>query len=275
MIESEGLSAADGRWEHDALLGRIGRSAPLLVIWSRREFQVRYRQSLLGVLWSVVQPLATLAVFGGILAGIFGVGSEGHPYIAFAYAGLVAWSFASSAIGAAVPSILGAAGIGGKVYVPREVLPRAAVGACIADLLIATAVFVVILVAEGVGLSYHLVAVVVVDAVLVVWVAAAAVLGAVCTVFVRDLRHATPLVLQLAFIATPVMYPASLFPDRLAFLNDVNPMAVVIDSIRTMALEQAWPPFGSLFLHLLAGSVVLTGALAYTRSVEPRIVDVL
>jgi lipopolysaccharide transport system permease protein len=268
-------TAVDGRWEHDPLLRRIHRQLPLLAVWTRREFRIRYRQSALGVTWSILQPLAMLAIFGAILKGVLHVSSEGYPYISFAYAGLVPWTFALNGIGTAVPSVMNAAPVAGKVYFPREVIPIATVGVSAIDLGISLVLFAVILAVQGVGFSYHLVAMIPIFAVLAIVVLGLGILGGMVTVFFRDLRYAVPLILQLLFIATPIMYPPSLFHGKLAEVNRINPFSVIVTAVRAVSLAKQWPDWSALGVVAAAGMVLLVAVLFYTRSVEPRLVDIM
>jgi lipopolysaccharide transport system permease protein len=268
-------TAVDGRWEHDPLLMRIRLQLPLLAVWTRREFRVRYRQSALGVTWSILQPLATLAIFGAILKGVLHVSSEGYPYISFAYAGLVPWTFALNGIGTAVPSVMNAAQVAGKVYFPREVIPIATVGVSAIDLAISTVLFAVILGVQGVGYTYHLLAIIPIFVVLAILVLGLGILGGVVTVFLRDLRYAVPLILQLLFIATPIMYPPSLYHGKLAEVNRFNPFSVVVTAVRAVSLAKQWPDWWALGVVAAASLALLTLVLYYTRSVEPRLVDVM
>lgn len=273
-VSHESRSAADGKWEHDPLTTRLRSGLPLLGIWGRREFRIRYRQSALGFLWSIVQPAAMLAVFGFVMARVLKVGSEGYPYISFVYVGLVPWTFVATSLSTGFGSLVSATPILGKVYFPREIIPLAVVAASAVDLLIGTGLLVVVLVVQGVGLSVTLVAVIPVYVVLALWVGAVTVLGAVITVFIRDLRLAIGLLLQLMFIASPITYPASLLPESVRWLKTVSPMIVIVEAMRDAALRRQWPAWGSLAAHGLIAAVILLGSIIYTRSVEPRIVDV-
>jgi ABC-type polysaccharide/polyol phosphate export permease len=115
----------------------------------------------------------------------------------------------------------------------------------------------------------------IIDAVLLTWVAAVSVLGALTTVFVRDLRHALPLLVQLVFIGSPVMYSTTLLPHRLRWINSVNPIAVIVDATRDVALRHTWPRWDLLVAHGAVALALLAIAISYARSVEPRVVDVL
>jgi lipopolysaccharide transport system permease protein len=268
-------SAAAGRWEHDRLRDRIRLAMPLLLAWSRKEYSVRYRQSLLGLAWSVVQPLAILAIFGGIMARVLHVSHDGLPYISFAYAGLVAWTFVSSVLLITAQSLIAASPVLGKVYFPREVVPLAQVFAFAIDLVIGTAILLVILRVQGISWSIHLIALLPIYLVLITWVATVSVLSATLTVFIRDLRYVMPLVVQLLFISSPIMYSPSQFPHSVAWINSVNPVAVLIGAIRDAALLHNWPDWSLVGPQAGVAVVGFVLVIAYVRSVEPRIVDVM
>lgn len=268
-------AAVDGRWEKDHLVARLTRQLPLLLVWARREFRIRYRQSGLGLLWSVIQPLSTLAIYGAVLSGVLHVSSEGFPYISFAYAGLVPWAFTSTAIAASIPSLMNSGAVVGKVYFPREVIPLATVGASVVDLGITTAIFLVILGVQGVGYSIHLIALVPIFVMLILWVAVVAIFGSVLTVFMRDLRYAVGLILQLLFFATPIMYPPTLLHGSVSVVSKLNPLAVAVTAVRSAALAKHWPDWSAIGVFGLIALGLYFLVISYVRSVEPRIVDVL
>jgi lipopolysaccharide transport system permease protein len=266
--------ATDGRWTNDRLLPRLLGQRELLREWGRREASIRYRQSLLGIGWAVVQPLATLAVFGFVLAGLLDIQApDGLPYASFAFAGIVPWTLVASSISSGVPSLVNSSSLISKLYFPREVVPLSIVLACVLDLVVATAMFLVLIGLQGIEYQPSLAALPLVDLVLVVWVAAITVFGAAITVFVRDLRHAVPFLLQLAFFASPIMYPATVVSDDWIWIESVNPLAYTAKATREVALVGMWPNWVLLVSHLIVATGVLLAAIAYTRSVEPRMVD--
>ncbi len=258
-----------------ATASRASRSWPLLTTMVRRELRVRYRQSFLEMAWSLVTPVVVLAVYGVVLTQFFGVGGDGVPYLSLVWIGMVAWTMFSTAVGTGVHSIVGNADLVSKVYFPREVLPLSVVGASLFDLCIGIAVLVPLLAVQVRSVSVTALAVVPVGVLLLVWTAAATVLVAVVAVFIRDLVHATRLLLQVGFFATPVMYSASDLPSGFRALHDANPLAVCIDAWRDALLHQQWPDWTLLGLHAVAGALLLAGSVAYTRRVEDRMVDVI
>lgn len=267
-------AAEDGRWVGDSLGRRLLSELPLLAAWTRKEYRARYRQSALGIGWSVAQPLATLAAFGFVFGSVLRVSSEGLPYVSFAYAGLVPWSFFSTAVLFGTTSLMNASAVVTKAYFPREVIPLAFVATCSIDLGIASLLLFVIMWFQGIGFSYTLVALIPAYAVLVVLAGALATLFGTLTVFVRDLRYIVPLAIQMLFIASPVMYSSGILPAWARWLDTVNPISVVAGAVRDAALEQTWPRWELLGLHGAAAVVLLLAAVLYVRSVEPRIADV-
>lgn len=254
------------------LVRRVASFMPLLRMWTAREFSARYRQSALDVLWSLVQPVATLAIYGSLLTGAFGVTGDGLPYLSFAWAGLAPWTFVANALAMCVVAISFEGSIS-KTYFPREVIPLAIVGAAFVDLVIQTVILFVLALVQGIRPSHHAVALVLVDLVLIVWVAAIGVFAAALAVFIRDVRHVTGLVLRLGFFASPIMYPVTQYPERFAWVVDVNPVAVAAEGTRDVLLRGTWPDWGVLLTHGLVGGVLLVLSLMYVRSVEPRMVD--
>jgi ABC-type polysaccharide/polyol phosphate export permease len=216
-----------------------------------------------------------LAVFGFVFARVLDVSVGGVPYLSFAFAGLVCWTFVASSVSGATSSLLGEASTISRAYFQRELVPLAVVAVTLVDLALATTVFLVLLLVEGVELSITLTGLVPLFLVLIVWTMAASILAAAVTVFVRDVRHLLPLALQLGFVATPIMYPETLLPSNARWIADVNPVAVVVDGVRDSALRDTWPDWRPMAVHAVAGVVALGLAVLYTRKVEMRMADVL
>ena len=254
---------------------RIVSDARLVPLWAGRELRIRYRSTRLGVVWALAQPVAILVVFGVVFSRFLHVGSSGLPYVSFAYAGLACWTFAASAMSAAVSSLLNASDTVTRAYFPRELVALGAVAASGPDLVIAAVMLLGVALVQGVGLSFHAIALIPVFGVLVLWTAAAAVFVATATAFIRDIRLILPLVLQLLFVATPIMYPPSLLPTGVSWLADVNPIAALVEATRDCVLRDVWPSWGVLALHGLIAASSLVLAIAYTRAVEMRMADVL
>jgi lipopolysaccharide transport system permease protein len=254
---------------------RTRRTVELLRILAPREFRTRYRQSVLDIAWSLISPVVILLVYGVILAGTFKVDGACSPYLSSAWTGLVVWTFFATAVGTAAWSLLGASDLLSKVYFPREVLPLAAVGATLVDLAVGAITVVIVVVVQQVGLTVHALGAIVCLLVVVVWAAGIAIFVAVLSVFLRDVTHGVQLLLRVGFFATPVMYEASYLPPALRWSASVNPVAVAIGGVRQSLLCGGAPRWGLILLQLVVGLVVVALGVAYTRSVESRMVDVI
>ena len=254
---------------------RLDRSWSLIRVLSARQFRARYRQSALELAWGLITPVVVLAVYGIVLTRVFEADGGGVPYLSLVWTGMVAWTTFATALGSGVYSIIGSADMVSKVYFPREVLPLAVVGASLVDLTIGLVVFVPLLAVQVQDVSPAVVAVGPVLVVLLVWTAGVAVLLATLAVFLRDTLHATKLLLQVGFFASPVMYPTSLLPPDLAWWASVNPLAVCMVALRDATVFHRWPDWRLLAIHAAIGCALLAGAVALCRQVEDRMVDVL
>lgn len=247
----------------------------LLVQWVRRDFTVQYRQSMLGVAWAILQPLSLLAVYGVVLHGVLDLGEVKGHYIVFALCGLAPWTFISSSLVRSVASLAGAAHIIKHVYFPRSIVPLASAGVTMVDLAASTATLIVAQVVLNGELHLATIALVPIYVSLLLMMAAVAVVASLIGGLVRDIRFLTPLIIQVGFIACPVMYPRELVPPRYDWVYDVNPVSRVIEAVRGAVIEGHWP--SPLLLIVLAGSgtVLLAGSLRYAAAVEHRLPDLL
>jgi ABC-type polysaccharide/polyol phosphate export permease len=254
---------------------RVVRTAQLFRVLSVREFRTRYRQSALDVAWSFINPIVIMLVYGVILSGAFRVSGDGVPYLTFAWAGLVLWTFFAAGMSGAVSSLVSGADLMSKVYFPREVVPLSVVGSNLVDLGIGVISVFVLALVQGVHASVTVLGIVFPLALLVIWTAALGVFGAACTVFLRDINHAVLLFLRVGFFAAPVMYPVATLPTSLQWTASANPIAVVIESFRDTALRGRWPDWPIVLGQLALGGLLLGASVLYVRAVEDRMVDVV
>lgn len=256
-------------------LSKLWGARWLLSSWVRRDFTVQYRQSALGPLWAVVQPLSLLVVYGIVFRQVLDVRPPRGSYLVFALCGLIPWTFVASATARSVQSLANAAPIIKQVSFPRCVVPLATTGVTVVDLALGTVVLLVTqLVANG-RLHLASLSLVVIYLDLVLLLAGLSVIGALFGALVRDVRFLVPLVLQVAFIATPVMYPRSLVPARFGWVYDLNPVSRVIEAVRAAVIDGRWPSPSLLAGLTVAGVVLLIVAVRYSSAIEDRLPDVL
>jgi ABC-type polysaccharide/polyol phosphate export permease len=252
---------------------RLRTLLPLLAVWTRRDLRVRYRQSVLSAAWGLIQPVTLLVIYGWVVVRVLDVGQTDLPYLSFAWAGIVPFTFLSQALAYGVGSIQTSGALISRVYFPREVLPFSVVTASLVDLGVMTAIlFVVGWVQVGapglqaIGLLY-------VNLMLVVWTAALTLVAASMTVFRRDLNYAVPLLLRVLFIVSPVVYSAEYIKERAYLLWAANPLAVAIEGTRDTVLLGRWPDMGLTSIHLAVGTAMLLLGYGLFRRIEPRMGD--
>jgi len=242
------------------------------LIW--RDIKVRYAQTLLGVAWVVLRPLATMLIFAPIFGRLAGIPSDGVPYPAFALVALVAWTYFAGALGSASNSLIEQAEVIGKVYYPRLFVPLAPVASDLLDSGVALGLLVPVLVVLGLVPS----APPILSLPLLFLVAACTAAGvgaglAALTLRYRDFRYVVPFLIQGWMFASPVVYPTSLMPEGYRVLYALNPMVGVIEGCRWALLGTPAP--GASVLAASAGSAAVlffAGAL-YFRWAERTMVD--
>jgi lipopolysaccharide transport system permease protein len=258
-----------------AHLRELYRYRELLLVWGQREIKVRYKQSVLGAAWAVLQPLALMIVFTVVFSVIARVPSGGIPYPVFSYTALLPWTFLATAISFAVPSLVNNLNLVTKIYFPREILPMGSIIVAFVDFLIATAVFLGLIAYYRipVGLSWLWV-----PGLLVVQTALTAgivfFLSALSVRF-RDIRFVVPLGLQIWMYASPIIYPVSLVPQRFQFLYMLNPMAGLIESYRRVIILGLAPEAGHLIPAAAVSALILVAGYSYFKREEALFADII
>ena len=256
-------------------LKELYRYRDLLVSLALRDIKVRYRQTLLGVAWAVLQPLAFMFTFTLVFAKFGRISSDGAPYALFSYTGLVPWTFFTTGLTLAVNSIASNINLVKKIYFPREVFPLGVVIGCLVDFVIASALVGVLMAIYGVPVNTHLIWLPWLITLEVAFLAAVSLLVSALNVFFRDIKYIVPLVVQLGLFVTPVIYSVSKVPAFLRPWYMLNPMAVIIDGIRRVVLHGQSPELSSLLMA--TGVVAILGLVSYLyfKRVEVKFADVI
>jgi lipopolysaccharide transport system permease protein len=214
----------------------------LLFAWTGRNIRGRYQQSVLGWLWAILQPVATVAIFTIIFTRIVPVDTGDVPYIVFSYVALVPWTFLAASLTDMVNSIVQNMDLVKKIYFPREVLPTAAMIARLMDFGIATTLIVVLLVvyqAPFFPTGWLVLPFILIVQILLIL--GLGFLGASLNVFYRDVQSLLTLVIQLWFYASPIIYPVTLIPDKFKLFYFLNPMAGIITAYRDVIINGEMP----------------------------------
>jgi lipopolysaccharide transport system permease protein len=240
-----------------------------------RDIKVRYRQTVLGAAWAVLQPVATMVVFSLFFGHLAHVSSEGVPYPLFSLAGLVPWAYFSTALLLGADSLVSNGALVSKVYFPRIFIPAGVVAAGLVDLIIAFVILLVVVAAWGTALSVTVLAV---PLFVVVMVAAAlgvtAALAAV-NVRYRDVRYVVPFATQLWLFATPIAYPLTLIHGPWRTVAGINPMTGVIEGFRWAVLGTPTAPWTLIAVSAASAAFLLVGGLVYFDRVERGFADVI
>ncbi|MBP7998943.1 MAG: ABC transporter permease [Chloroflexi bacterium] len=247
----------------------------LLYTWVRREFKVRYSQSLLGAIWAIMQPLSLMVIFSLVFSLILKIPTGEIPYPPFAYVGLLTWTLFSSALGFAIPSLVNNINLVSKIRFPREILPLSAILVSLIDFAIAALVFVPMLLLYRIRIS-PLVLFIPVVLLLQIWFTfGLALLASAANVFFRDIRFVIPLALQIWFYLCPIIYPAELIPEAWRPLYFLNPMAVFIDSYRRLLFFHTWPDWGYLGVATVLATGLVMVSYRYFKQAEREFADVI
>ena len=242
------------------------------LVW--REIRVRYAHTALGVLWTVLQPLATMALFTVVFARLGGVASDGVPYPLFALVGLVTWTYVSSAISGAADSLIANPTLVTRVYFPRLVIPLAPVGAGLLDLVVAGMLLVGALLYYGIMPPVARVWLLVpVTMVLVLTTAGLGILLAAVNLRFRDARYAIPFALQLWFFATPIAWPMTTLPERWRGVFALNPLAGVVEGYRAALLPAAPLDWSQLGIAAVLSLLLFLAGVTWFRRAERQFAD--
>lgn len=253
-------------------------------LWSYRDLfytlsvhriKVRYKQSLLGLAWAILQPLSLMLIYTVIFSKIAKVPSEGVPYAVFAYAALLPWTFFSSALTNATSGLVNHTQLVTKVYFAREILPLTYVSAALFDFAVASTFLIALFFYYGVGLTMYAFYAIPILVLLTMLTTAFSLVFSVIQVRFRDVGVAMPLLLQLWMFASPVVYPLSAVPGRLRGYYALNPMVGVIENFRRVMLQGTTPDFYSLGISALVAAILLPAAYLYFKRVEATMADII
>lgn len=247
----------------------------LLYFLTWRDIKVRYKQTVLGAAWAIIQPFLTMVVFSLFFGKLASVPSDGIPYPIFSYAGLVPWTFFAYGLSQASNSLVGSGNLIKKVYFPRLIIPVSSVLSGVIDFVLAFLVLFAMMLFYGISPTVN-----------VIWLpallllAAAASLGtglwlSALNVQFRDVRYTLPFITQFWLFGTPIAYPSSLLSEPWRTLYGLNPMAGVVEGFRWALLGTDTAPGALILVSALATALMLVLGLFYFRRMEKTFADVV
>jgi lipopolysaccharide transport system permease protein len=237
--------------------------------------KVRYKQSVLGLAWAILQPLSLMLIYTVIFSLIAKVPSEGVPYAVFAYAALLPWTFFSSSLTNATQGLVSHSQLVTKVFFAREILPLTYVSAALFDFTVASTFLIAQFFYYGIRLTIYALYAIPILVLLTALATAFSLFLSAMQVRFRDIGVAMPLLLQLWMFASPVVYPLSAVPQRLRQVYALNPLVGVIENFRRVVLQGVAPDYYSLAVSALVAAVLLPLTYLYFKRVEATMADVI
>ncbi len=256
-------------------LGELWQYHELLYFLVWRDIKVRYKQTVLGAGWAIIQPLFTAIVFSLFFGNLGKMPSDGIPYMIFAYTALVPWTFFANGLNLASNSLVGSAHLISKVYFPRLAVPLATVLAGVLDFVLAFIVLLVMMFFYGIAPTWN-----------VIWLPFFLLLAFITALGVglwfsamnvqfRDIRYITPFLTQIWLFASPIAYSSNLLSDPWRTVYSLNPMVGVVEGFRWALLGTRAMPGGALFASVVVAVLVLVSGAFYFRRMEKSFADVV
>ena len=241
------------------------------LVW--RDLKVRYKQTLIGTGWVVIQPLMTMAIFTVIFGNFAKIPSDGLPYPIFSYAALLPWNLFSSSLNRGGESVVNNANLVTKIYFPRLILPLSSVLSPMADFAIAFVILIGMMIWFGIAPT---VGILMLPIFVILAICTALAMGlwlAALNVRYRDVRYTIPFLIQIWMFASPVAYPVSMVPEKWRWLYSLNPMAGVIEGFRWALLGNQSPDFSVMAISATVVMGLLAAGMVYFKQMERTFAD--
>jgi lipopolysaccharide transport system permease protein len=247
----------------------------LLWMWTLRDVKVRYKQSIIGIGWAVLQPLSLMLMFTLVFSYIVRVPTGDIPYPLFSYTAVLPWTLFATSLSMGVPSLVNNMNLVTKVRMPREILPTATVLACVGDFMIASVIFVAMIIFYQVSLHWTILWIIPLLGTQLILTVGLVLGGSALNVLYRDIRFIVPLVTQLWMYASPIIYPVALVPERLRSLYFLNPMAGLIEGYRSAILLGVQPDLWHVGLAFVISAAIFVLGYRTFKRLEPVFADLI
>jgi lipopolysaccharide transport system permease protein len=247
----------------------------LLFAWTSRILRARYQQSILGGLWAILQPLATVIIFTVVFSYVLKVDTGNTPYIIFSYTAMVPWLLFSSSISDMVESIVSNMNLVSKIFFPREILVISTLLARIVDFFIAYILLIILIIIYQVPVTITLW--LFLPVILLIQITLSLGIGlfaSALNVFYRDIKHVFTLIMQLWLYASPIIYPITFVPEKWKKIYMLNPMVGIIEAYRSVMIYRTFPDISLLFSALIAVAVFIAG-YSFFKRVEVQFADII
>lgn len=242
------------------------------LIW--RDVKIRYKQTLLGAIWAIIQPLLTMVIFFLIFSKVAKIDSDGIPYPAFAYAALLPWTFFANAISTSGNSVVNSAHLITKVYFPRLIVPIASVCAGLVDLAIAFPMLLVLMLYYQTAVTLNLLLLPFLVFLTTLLAIAVGLWLSSLNVKYRDVKFAIPFLVQIWMYVSPIAYPSSVVPAKWRVLYSLNPFVGIVDGYRSALFGRPFD-WTTMTISLVITLLVLVAALFQFRKMESSFADII
>src|SRR3954447_13989152 len=256
-------------------LGELWRYRELIGFLVWRDLKVRYRQTLFGVAWVLLQPLALMVVFSLFLGEFLKVSTGDIPYPVFVFAALVPWTLFAQSLAASSMSLVANSGLLGKIYFPRLLLPVSAVGSFLLDFHISSVLLLGMVLVYGLSLSPAILLIPLLGVLVVLAALGIGILLSAINVKYRDVQSGVPLLVQLWLFASPIAYPITLVPEAYRAVYALNPMVSILQAFRWATLGSAPPTLAMIAVSATTTVVLFAISVAYFRRTERTFADII
>jgi len=219
------------------MIKRLIRYKDLLMVFIWREFLIRYKQSLIGVLWAIIQPVSMMLLFVLVFGYILKTTRTDYPYVLFFFSGILPWTFFSGATNFSINSLSGNFNLITKIYFPREIIPLSGVAINFIDYLIGFVVYFILILGYGIHLTWNFLWIFPLILMLILYTTAFGYLLAALNVYYRDVKLASNFIIQFLFFSTPVIYSVDHVETSLKLLLFMNPLTYIIENMRRVTIE--------------------------------------
>lgn len=252
-------------WEAREIFWRFGM----------RDLLLRYKQTALGVIWVVIQPLLSAGVFSIVFGQIADIDSGPVPYFIFSFGGMLAWNLFNGVVTRASGSLVSNQALISKVFFPRVLVPLSSVLSVMVDFLVAGALLVVLLLVAGIGPGVAVLTVPIWVLLLILLATGVGLLAAALMVHYRDVQYIVPFAMQTLLYASPIAYPLSAAPENLRWVFEINPLTWMLESFRWATLGTAQPPMWQMLAAAGCALVVFLGGMLVFSKMERGMADVI
>jgi lipopolysaccharide transport system permease protein len=240
-----------------------------------RDVKVRYKQTVLGVLWAIIQPLFTMVIFTVVFGQIANISSEGVPRPVFYFSALLPWIYFSSTLANAGMSLVSNSGLLTKIYFPRIILPAAAALVPLVDFLIGSVLLIGFIVYYDIPIGWNLLLWPILVVPLALLAFGMGAFLAALNVKYRDVKYAIPFVIQVLLFMTPIIYPSSVFPERFRWLLALNPLSGLIEAFRYALVPTYAVHWDVLGVSLAVTAALLVFGVVYFKRTEQAFADII